>query len=238
MGLTFRSRPIDIGRSRARYLRQRFGEELRVARVSAGLSQSQLARLAGVSQTTVSAVERGTRGVTMEVACRLAAGCGCELGVRLFPADGVALRDSGQLAMAEAVVAAANPVWHARLEVPVSSSDRRAADLVLEGQSEVLHIEIERRLVDLQAQLRSATLKRDALAARYAVPVRLILALPDRRSTRTVVQRMGAVMARTLPIGSARIRRTLITGEPLEGDGILFWPEPNRVRNKSLKYSP
>jgi transcriptional regulator with XRE-family HTH domain len=201
--------------------------------VSAGLSQSQLALRAGVSQPLVSAVERGVRGTSIEVASRLASAAGCELGLRLFPADGIALRDSGQLAMAEGLVAAASPLWHARLELPVSSSDRRAADLVLEGASEVLHIEIERRLVDLQAQLRSATLKRDALAARYDVPVRLILALPDRKSARTVVQQMGVVLARTLPAGSARIRRTLITGEPLEMDGILFWPMRHPARNRT-----
>lgn len=228
MSATFRNRPVDTGRSRARFLRQRFGEELRVARVAAGLSQSQLARRARVSQTTVSAVERGARGASMEVASRLATGCGYELGVRLFPGDGVSLRDSGQLAMAEALVAAASRLWHARLELPVSSSDRRAADLVLEGASEVLHIEIERRLVDLQAQLRSATLKRDALASRYQNPVRLILALPDRRSARTAVEQMSALLARTLPAGSARIRRSLVTGEPLDGDGILFWPMPRQ----------
>ena len=107
MSATFRNRPVDTGRSRARFLRQRFGEELRVARVAAGLSQSQLARRARVSQTTVSAVERGARGASMEVASRLATGCGYELGVRLFPGDGVSLRDSGQLAMAEALLAAA-----------------------------------------------------------------------------------------------------------------------------------
>jgi transcriptional regulator with XRE-family HTH domain len=233
MSATFRNRPVDTGRSRARFLRQRFGEELRVARVLAGLSQSQLARRARVSQTTVSAVERGARGASMEVASRLATGCGSELGVRLFPGDGVSLRDSGQLAMAEALLAAASPLWHARLELPVSTShrgaaDRRAADLVLEGTSEVLHIEIERRLVDLQAQLRSATLKRDALAVRFQNPVRLILALPDRRSARAAVEQMSALIARTLPAGSARIRRSLVTGEPLDGDGILFWPMPRQ----------
>jgi transcriptional regulator with XRE-family HTH domain len=228
MGSNLRNRPIDIGRSRARYLKQRLGEELRVARVAAGLSQAQLGRRAGVSQPLVSAVERGTRGASIEVASRLASGCGCELALRLFPGDGVSLRDSGQLAMAEALVVAASPIWHARLETPVSSSDRRAADLVFEGPNEILHVEIERRLVDLQAQLRSATLKRDALAARYALPVRLILALPDRRSARTVVEQMGAVLDRALPVGSARIRRSLGTGEPVDGDGILFWPMPRR----------
>jgi transcriptional regulator with XRE-family HTH domain len=233
MDRTFRHRPLDSGRSRARFLKQRFGEELRVARVSAGLSQSQLARRAGVSQPLVSAVERGVRGPSIEVASRLASASGCELGLRVFPADGVGLRDSGQLAMAEAIVAAASPLWHARLEVPVSSSDRRAADLVFEGPREVLLVEIERRLVDLQVQLCSATLKRDALAARYDLPVRLILSLPDRKSSRTVVQQMGVILTRALPAGSARIRRTLITGEPLGADGILFWPMPHPARNRT-----
>jgi transcriptional regulator with XRE-family HTH domain len=229
MGATVRNRPADAGRTRARQLRQRFAAELRIARVAAGVSQSQLARRAGVSQSFVSAVERGARGASLDIAARLANACGCELGVRIFPGDGVSLRDSGQLTIAESLVAAASPLWHARLEQPVSSADRRAADLVLEGRSEVLHIEVERRLVDLQAHLRAATLKREALAARYQQPVRLILALPDRRSARSVVAQLAVLVARTLPVSSARIRRSLITGEPLGGDGILLWPVPRRV---------
>jgi hypothetical protein len=126
--------------------------------------------------------------------------------------------------MAEALVAVADPSWHAQLEVPVSSTDRRAADLVLEGPLEVLHIEIERRLVDFQAQLRSATLKRDALAARTTRPVRLILVIPDRRSSRQLVADLASLLARTMPIASRRIRRCLVTGDSVGGDGILFWP--------------
>jgi transcriptional regulator with XRE-family HTH domain len=192
---SFRQRVLDIGHERARFLRTRYGEELRLARVGAGLTQSGLGRSAGVSQAFVSAVELGARTATLDIACRLAAGAGCELSLRLFPGRGVSLRDSGQLAMAEALVAVADPSWHAQLEVPVSSTDRRAADLVLEGPLEVLHIEIERRLVDFQAQLRSATLKRDALAARTTRPVRLILVIPDRRSSRQLV----AVLHRCSP---------------------------------------
>jgi transcriptional regulator with XRE-family HTH domain len=219
---------MDRARSRTRYLRHRFGQELRIARVAAGLSQSQLARRAGVSQSLVSAVERGARGASLDVASRLATGCGCELGVRLWPGEGVSLRDSGQLAMAEALLAVASPLWKARMEQPISPSDRRAADLVLEGATEILHMEIERRLVDLQAQLRSATLKRDVLSERYAQPVRLVLVLPERRSARDAVDRLGAVVARTLPLASARIRRSLVSGAPLNGDGILFWPVPRQ----------
>jgi transcriptional regulator with XRE-family HTH domain len=225
MGSPFRGRPADVGHARANYLRHRFGDELRVARAATGLSQALLARRAGVTQAFVSAVERGARAATLDAACRLAAAAGCEVSVKIFPGDGVPLRDSGQLALAEALVAAAHPSCHARLEVPVSDTDRRAADLVLEGADEVLHIEIERRLSDAQAQLRAATLKRAALAKRSALPVRLILALPDRRSTRRLVRELAPLLTRALPVRSDRIRRAIVRGGQVGGDGILFVPE-------------
>jgi transcriptional regulator with XRE-family HTH domain len=197
---------------------------LRLARATAGLSQAQLARRAGVTQPLVSWVERGERGVSIEVACRLALAAGCDLGVKVFPGDGVSLRDSGQLQIAHAIVATASSTWHVRMERPVSDSDRRAADLVLEGRHEVLHIEIERTLIDFQAQLRAATLKREALSDRYTQPVRLILAVPDRRSTRASIRQLGTLLERAFPLRSRAIRRVIASGEQLGGDGILFWP--------------
>jgi transcriptional regulator with XRE-family HTH domain len=180
MALTFRRRPVDVGRDRARFLRHRFGGELRTSRVVAGLSQASVAGRAAVSQSFASGVERGTRGASLEVACRLAAAVGYELSLRLYPADGVSLRDSGQLAIAQAIVSSAHASWHARLEAPIGTGDRRAADLILEGIDEVLHIEIERGLADLQAQVRAAQLKRESIVARYDRAVRLVIAVPDR----------------------------------------------------------
>ena len=149
--------------------------------MTAGLTQSQLARLAGISQGEVSKTENGSTRVGLEARCRLVAATGHELGWRLYPVATVRLRDSGQLTLAQAIIKAAHPSWHARLEVPMGPDDRRAADLVLNGPNEVLHIEIERALVDLQAQVRAAQLKREALAERSSEPVRLILAVPDTR---------------------------------------------------------
>jgi len=237
MSSTFRRRSVDIGRERARYLRRRFGEELRTARIVAGLTQASVAARAGVSQSFASSVERG-RGVSLEVACRLVAAVGCELGLRLHPSDGIPLRDSGQLAMAKTVVGAANARWHARLEVPVSAGDRRAADIILEGADEVLHVEIERSLTDLQAQVRSATLKRELLAARYDRPVRLIIAVPDRATTRQVVRQLEPVLAGTFTIGSGRIASAITGGGLVGGDGILFvapsrWRRRNNARDRT-----
>jgi transcriptional regulator with XRE-family HTH domain len=225
MSVAFRRRAVDAGRERARYLRGRFGTELRAARIAAGLTQSLMAGRAGVSQSFASAVERGTRGATLDVACRLVAAVGCELRMRLYPADGVSLRDSGQIGLAQGIIARAHSSWHARMEVPISPADRRAADLVLEGSDEILHVEIERSVVDLQAQLRSANLKRDQLATRYDRPIRLIIAVPERATTRRIVRQLDPLLKRTFRIGSRKITQAICYGGAVGGDGFLFVQE-------------
>jgi transcriptional regulator with XRE-family HTH domain len=193
-----------------------------VARMTAGLSQTQLARLAGLSQQEASKAERGATDLSLDARCRLAAACGHELGWRLYPVAAVRLRDSGQLALAQAIVGAAHPSWRARLEVPVAPGDARAADLILTSEMEILHIEIERALVDFQAQLRSAQVKREALRAQDARPVKLVLAVPDTRATRTRLAPFADLISRALPARSAQVLRAIRSGAPLETDGILF----------------
>lgn len=196
--------------------------------MTVGLTQVRLAQLSGMSQTEISKAERGRLDVSLEARCRLAAACGHELGWRLYPVATVRLRDSGQLSLAQAIVKAAQPAWQARLEVPVAPGDRRAADLVLTSAAELLHIEIERGLVDVQAQLRAAQLKRQALAEREERPIRLILAVPDTRATRARLAPFEGLVARALPASSASAWRALRTGEPLGADGILFVRPPRR----------
>jgi transcriptional regulator with XRE-family HTH domain len=190
--------------------------------VTAGLSQARLASLAGASQTEVSKAERGLLDISLVARCKLAAACGHELGWRLYPVATVRLRDSGQLSLAQAIVSTAHRSWHARLEVPVAPGDPRAADLVLTGPTETIHMEIERALVDLQGQLRAAQLKREILAQRHSQPVRLVIAVPDTHATRTRLAPFAQLLAQTLPTPSRRIWTAVRGGGPLGGDGILF----------------
>lgn len=88
----FRARPKDIGIARTRELGERFGRELRIARVTCGLTQRQLAMRAGVSQPTVAQAEAGNTGLSLEVRCRLAAAAGHELSLKLFPVSSVPAR--------------------------------------------------------------------------------------------------------------------------------------------------
>lgn len=48
------------------------GERLRAVRIERGVSQVELAKLLGTFQTTISAIERGTRGLTLQQAIRIA----------------------------------------------------------------------------------------------------------------------------------------------------------------------
>ena len=126
------------------------------------------------------------------------------------------------MALAQAITAVAHPSWRAQLEVPVASGEARAADLLLVGEAQILHIEIERALVDFQAQLRSAQLKREALAARERRPMRLVIAVPDTKATRARLAPFEQLLAHTLPAQSRQIWRAIRTGESLASDGILF----------------
>lgn len=196
--------------------------------MTAGLTQLEMAGLAGISQQQASLVERGIGDVSLIARCRLAAACGHELGWRLYPVAAVRLRDSGQMALAQAITGAAHPSWRAKLEVPVAAGDARAADLVLTNGSEILHIEIERALVDFQAQLRSAQLKREALAARAQGPVRLVIAVPDTKAARARLRPFEQLIAQALPAPSRQIWRCVRTAEALSSDGILFVRAPRR----------
>lgn len=196
--------------------------------MTAGLTEARLAQLAGLSQSEVSRAERGAGDHSLEARCRLAAACGHELGWRLYPVATVRLRDSGQLTIAQAIVSAASAQWTPHLEAPVAPGDRRAADLLLTSAAEIVHVEVERALVDLQAQLRSAQLKREAFVARADRPVRLVLALPDTRAIRARLDPFGELISRGLPLSSRSIWAALRSGEPLGGDGILFVRAPRR----------
>lgn len=228
----FRAQPANIGRARSRYLAGSYGRELRIARMNEGLSQVRLALLAGVSQTEVSKAERGALDISLEARCRLAAACGHELGWRLYPVATVRLRDSGQMALAQAIVAAAHPSWKARLEFPIAPGDARAADLLLIGPTEIIHVEIERALVDFQAQLRSAQLKREALAASEARPIRLVIAVPDTRTTRARLEPFGQMMTQTMPATSRDVWAGIRGATGLNSDGILFVRPPRQGQNR------
>lgn len=218
----FRGRKSADATARAAALARRFGTDLRIARMAAGLTQRQVGERAGVTQQLVSLAERGDPGMRLDLRRRLAAAAGHELGWKLYPAAAVSLRDSGQLHVAQAILAAASKHLTARLEVPVAVGDLRAADLLITAPTDLIHVEVERSLFDLQAQLRAAQLKREALARDSAQPVRLVIAVPDSARVRSVVAGIPEIVRAAFPIPSRQIADALRSGAPLGGDGLLF----------------
>jgi transcriptional regulator with XRE-family HTH domain len=219
---TFRSSAASIGLARARQIAAWFGRELRIARVSAGLTQFQLARRAGIAQQEVSRAENGDPSVSLVIRCRLAAACGMQLGWRMTPESTVHLRDSGQLGIAQGILRITHSSWVADLEHIVAPGDLRAADILLSHPVELAQVEIERSLVDFQGQLRAAQLKRRVIAERESRPVRLVIAVPDTEGTRVRIEPNLALIQRVLPVSSRRIWSALKSGEPIGGDGLLF----------------
>jgi len=218
----FKANAADIGMTRLRMVASRFGAELRVARMASGLTQRQVANRAGVSQSLIASAEAGDPGLSLAVRCRMAAATGHELALKLYPTSSVPLRDSGQLKVAQRIADAANPWWRSRFEVPTGPGPMRAADMLLESAEEVLHVEIERSLIDFQAQLRAAEVKRTSLASTDRRPVRLVIAVPATATTRRALKEHTGVIQRALPVPSRSIWHAIRTGSRVGGDGLLL----------------
>src|SRR3954454_16871163 len=113
-----RERAVDRGtRSAARLVRDA-GEEIRRARIAAGLSQGTIARAMSVSHSTISRLERGAvRNVSVVSLSRAAAVVGLELTVRTYPVASP-LRDHAHAVVGHRFRALLHPSTVCRSEAP------------------------------------------------------------------------------------------------------------------------
>lgn len=204
----------------AREMAIRIGREVRLARMNHGMSMRAVARIAGVSQDTPRRVEAGEAGVQLRTTCSVASAVGLRVWGRAFPASAPTLRDTGQLWAADRLRDAAHPSFSVGVEVALGNL--RSADLVLFGADEIIHVEIERALVDFQAQLRTCAEKRDLLAAEHQRAVRLVIVVEDARRNRDAVRRHAAIIRAALPAGSREVLRALRHGTALGRDGLMW----------------
>jgi hypothetical protein len=186
------------------------------------------ARRAGISWATWNAIELGSPRTTLAKLCAVGDAIGLDLVLQAYPGRPPSLRDSGQLAIAQALMAVAHGSIQPRIELLVGKNGR-AIDLVLFSPVEIVAIEIERMAVDFQAQLRRADEKRSALAERHHRPVRLVLAVEDTRKNRAVVGPHLDLIRRALPAGSREVLAAIRAGRALGRDGLL-WVRRRRLR--------
>ncbi|HET7636509.1 MAG TPA: helix-turn-helix domain-containing protein [Candidatus Limnocylindria bacterium] len=230
-----RTRPVDLALVRLRQQLHRLGQDVRSLRLGVGWTQATLAQRAGVSQASIARFEGGDTRLALAIPVRVFAALGYDLPMRVYPADGVSLKDSGQLALAEEVRSRAHPSLRVLFEEPTGEG-RQAADVVLVGESAVTHLELESGLSDFEGQLRRGRLKRDALQQRYGRSVAFVLALRDTDRNRAAVAAHRAVVRAALPAASREVLEAITTGRPLNRDGLLWLRRPvTRGNSDSLK---
>lgn len=197
------------------------GREVAAARAEHDMTRAQVGRRARVSPDTVRRVEEGDPGVQIDTLCAVAEAVGLDVVIRIYRGRSPTLRDSGQMRVAEQLIALANPSWEPRLEV--TAGDRgEAADVGLFGASEIIDFEIDRLLHDFQDRYRRNVQKREWIAAHHERPVRLVMAVEDSARNRKAVGPHAAFIRSVLPAQSREILRALRHGRPLGRDGLLW----------------
>jgi transcriptional regulator with XRE-family HTH domain len=219
--------PSAAARRRASAQAGGLADELRAARGALGLSRAAVAKAAGVARSTVERAESGDAHLTVVALTGIMAAVGLDLSIRVFPGEHSRIRDSRHATYVAALEALAVPHRRARIEV-AAGEHGRSADLVLYGADEVIHVEVERRITDLQAQLRNAFRKREALVGRTDRAVRLVIAVPDTRSNRDVLRPHIGLLAAQLPGSTRDVLRALRTGENLGRDA-MAWLRPRSL---------
>jgi transcriptional regulator with XRE-family HTH domain len=106
-----------------------FGADVHRLRTDAGVSRTQLARVAGIDQSYLARIEKGAADPSADTRARLALALGADLSQRLYPNTGPAIRDRHQARISEALLAIIHPRWQRFAEVAVRQPSRGWIDL-------------------------------------------------------------------------------------------------------------
>jgi transcriptional regulator with XRE-family HTH domain len=213
-----RTKRGDRGSRLAKHTAASIGNELRDARLAAGLAQAAVAVAAGMSQSTVSRVERGEIGrATVDQLSRVAAVLGLTLSLKLYP-SGTPVRDAGQLALIGRFGARLAGALRLRREVALPiQGDLRAWDAKIDGPDGSCAVEAEVHLRDAQALAMKIALKlRDDPATD-----RVILLVARSSHNRAVLREHREALRAEFPLDGPVILASLRRGEVPKASGIL-----------------
>ncbi len=115
----------------------------------------------------------------------------------------------------------ASPIWRVALEARAGDHGE-AIDLVLRGPSEILAVEVERLILDWQGLYRRLSIKREWLADRSTVPVRLVVMVEDTFRNRSALAPHLDLVRSVIPVGSRGVLTAIRSGEPMGGDGLCW----------------
>lgn len=193
--MVIRERRLERARRWAARALAAIGEEIREARIAAGLTQRFVAEAAGISASELSRIERGlSPHVAYETLVSIGAVLGLDIPLRAYPNDD-AVRDAAQLGLLGRFRPLLPTGLGHRTEVPVGpTGDRRAWDLVVLGAGWKVGVEAETRLRDVQALCRKVALK-----DRDGDVDRVLLLVADTRHNRHVLRLASEVIADLFP---------------------------------------
>lgn len=198
-------------------LLQEIGDELRAARLTAGLSQRTLGQTCGITHTHVGRIERGrVPNVSFTLLVVLGSTLGLDLSARLYP-GGSPSRDAGHVVLITRLrhrLEGALIRW--RYEVPIRPGDPRAWDVDLGCRDGDTKLEAETNIRDVQAMERRIALKiADGRADR------VILLVADTRSNRATLRDAGDSLRTMFPASQAQVLAALAAGLRPPENGIV-----------------
>ncbi len=214
-----RVRLAAIGAADARRASAECSRELAVARRSAGGSQAEAARRAGLSRPQFGRIERNElRRLALEDVCRAARAVGLRCVIQFYPSE-VRVHDAGQLAVLERFERLLAPNLRMRREVVLPGDrDLRACDARVTDGSRTMSVDAEARLGDMQALTRRTLLKvRDDPDAGV-----VILALNRTTHNRAVLREHREALRADFSLDGAAIARHLRRGEIPPARGIIL----------------
>src|SRR5215218_5843928 len=172
---------LERGRRRGLETQNRLLAEIRQARLTAGISQRDLATMLKWSQAAYWRFETLRSPPSfVDVSC-VASVLGLELGAGLHPL-GDPIRDKGHQALIRRFRAVLSAKFRVGAEVPLPNpSDRRAWDLVLRLPRQIIGVEAETRVRDVQWLVRRMRTRQQDGGAHVVV-----LVLADTRANRAL----------------------------------------------------
>jgi len=192
--------------------------ELRLARISSGMRQADVARLLGTSAQRICRVEHGqVTTLNLVALARHAAVVGLKPYVKLFPL-GRRLLDKPQIELLARLRVRLHRSWSWETEVPIPiAGDLRSADCRIATRDCTILVEAFTRLSDYQAQTAAAARKkRDLMADRL-----ILLAAATHRNRRAVAEAI-AVADGSFPIRTKAALAALAEARDPGADAIVF----------------
>jgi transcriptional regulator with XRE-family HTH domain len=213
-----RTRVLDTARYRADGVRRQIGEEIRAARMAAGLPQRSVSSAVGHHASWLSRVERGSmRSVTVEDLVVVGAAAGLKVWIAAYAAER-AIVDAPQILLLRRLRGRIGEHWAWQFEVVLpAAGDQRAADAVIRRGSTTIMIEAFTRLADAQAQLRRVHVK-----ARDLGIERVVVVVAATNANRRALASAADVLAASFPLSTRPTLAALAAGRDPGANGLVL----------------